>query len=76
MSYLADVKKQLKATHDEAFGYMWEDIEKALKQSYRNGYDEGVKESNDGKTEPAKSDSPRRWRGRNASNQDAKEDAS
>lgn len=77
MSYLSDVKKQLKTTHDEAFGYLWEDVEKALKQSYRNGYDEGLKDAKEGKSEPAaKADNGRRWRGRGASSSDAKEDAS
>ena len=65
MSYLADVKKNLKGIFDEAFDFVWEDVEKQLKTSYKNGYEAGQKDAKDGK-DPAgdqPTTAPRRnWR--------------
>lgn len=42
MSYLSDVKSQLKEVFDEAFDHAWQEVvEPALKQSYKNGFDAG-----------------------------------
>ncbi len=42
VSYLADVKSELKGLFDEAFQHAWEEIvEPALKQSYKNGVADG-----------------------------------
>jgi hypothetical protein len=65
MSYLADVKKSLRGIFEEAFDFVWDEAEKSLKQSYRNGYDAGVKAAKEGDagTEQASSATPRRqWR--------------
>jgi hypothetical protein len=38
VSYLAEIKSDLKGLFDEAFDHAWKEIvEPALKQSYRNG---------------------------------------
>jgi len=61
MSYLADVKSQLKGVFDEAFDYAWKDvIEPALKQSYKNGVEAGRAEQG---APPAETSKParRRW---------------
>jgi hypothetical protein len=67
MSYLADVKKQLKDIFDEAFGFAWEEMEKALKTSYKNGYEAGQKDAKEGSspTEQPSATPRRQWR-RNA----------
>ena len=65
MSYLADVKKSLRNIFDEAFDFIWDEAQKELRQSYRNGYDAGVKASKEGDAgaENAGAATPRRqWR--------------
>ena len=65
MSYLADVKKNLRGIFDEAFDFVWEEAEKSLKTSYRNGYEAGQKDAKDGKAagDEQPSGGPRRnWR--------------
>ena len=64
MSYLADVKKQLRETLDQAFDYLWEDVEAALKSSYKNGYAAGQKDAKEGGNTPEQpTTAPRRqWR--------------
>ncbi len=42
-SYLASVKEELRAIFDEAFSFVWKEAEKALKQSYKNGFQDGSK---------------------------------
>ena len=42
MSYLAGIKTDLKGLFDEAFDHAWKEIvEPALKESYRNGVNDG-----------------------------------
>jgi hypothetical protein len=64
MSYLADVKKQLRETFDQAFDFMWEDVQAALRSSYKNGYAAGQKDAKEGASTPEQSTAgPRRqWR--------------
>ncbi len=65
MSYLADVKKSLRGIFDEAFDFVWDEVERSLKQSYRNGHDAGVKAAKEGDAgaEQAAAATPRRqWR--------------
>jgi len=52
-SYLAEVKTELKGIVDEAFGFIWSEVEKSLKQSYRNGFADGQKAG--GTKKPARS---------------------
>ena len=42
-SYLASVKEELRSIFDEAFSFVWREAEKALKQSYKNGFQDGGK---------------------------------
>ena len=42
-SYLASVKEELRSIFDEAFSFVWREAEKALKQSYKNGFQDGSK---------------------------------
>lgn len=61
MSYLMDVKSQLKAVFDEAFEYAWRDVvEPALKQSYKNGFAAG-KAGEDPVGDPTQSKQRRQW---------------
>lgn len=64
MSYLADVKKNLKGIFDEAFDFVWEEVEKSLKTSYKNGYEAGQKDAKEGgsTTEAPSSPQRRQWR--------------
>lgn len=64
MSYLADVKKQLRETLDQAFDYLWEDVEAALKSSYKNGYTAGQKDAKEGGATSEQPSQParRQWR--------------
>lgn len=64
MSYLADVKKNLKGIFDEAFDFVWEEVEKSLKTSYKNGYEAGQKDAKEGgsTTEPPSGPQRRQWR--------------
>jgi len=59
MSCLADVKKNLKGIFDEAFDFVWEDVEKQLKTSYKNGYEAGQKDAKNGKAGHARAAHPR-----------------
>lgn len=60
MSYLADVKSDLKGLFDEAFDHAWKEIvEPALKESYRNGVADGRKAASD---EPKPATTPQRRR--------------
>jgi len=54
-SYLSAVKAELQGIFDEAFRFTWQEVEKALKESYRNGVKAGAK--GDGE----KKSSGRRW---------------
>ena len=68
MSYLADVKSQLKNVFDEAFDYAWKDvIEPALKESYRNGVADG--HAGKGAREDAGETKPRRQWGKQRATQ-------
>ena len=61
----ADVKKNLRGIFDEAFDFVWEEVEKSLKTSYKNGYEVGQKDAKDGSPpagEQAKSTPRRNWR--------------
>lgn len=49
-SYLAGVKSELQGIFDEAFRFVWTEVEKALKESYRNGFKAGQKSNGDGET--------------------------
>lgn len=40
-SYLSTVKTELQSIFDEAFKFTWSEVEKALKQSYKNGVEAG-----------------------------------
>ena len=64
MSYLADVKKSLKGIFDEASDFVWEEVEKSLKTSYKNGYEAGQKDAKEGNagTEQPGSPARRQWR--------------
>lgn len=65
MSYLADVKKNLKGILDEAFDFVWEEVEKSLKTSYKNGYEAGQKDAKDGGAgveQPSTTAPRRQWR--------------
>jgi len=64
MSYLADVKKNLKGILDEAFDFVWEEVEKSLKTSYKNGYEAGQKDAKEGgaATEQPSTPPRRQWR--------------
>ena len=65
MSYLADVKKSLRGIFDEAFDFVWEEVEKSLKTSYKNGYEAGVKaakEGDAGDEQPSTATPRRQWR--------------
>ena len=64
MSYLADVKKNLRGIFDEAFDFAWEEAERALKTSYKNGYEAGQKDAKEGgsTTEPTSTTPRRQWR--------------
>ena len=62
-SYLAEVKGELRGIFDEAFSFVWSEVEKSLKQSYRNGFADGQK--SDGKKPHQSTRSGRNWKRNN-----------
>ena len=59
-SYLAEVKGELNGIFDEAFSFVWSEVEKNLKQSYRNGFADGQKST--GKSITKSTRSGRNWK--------------
>lgn len=47
LSYLGDIKTQVRQVFDEAFKEAWPLIEKAIKDSYKNGLNKAKQPSND-----------------------------